>query len=126
MKKTLLIGLILFAVGGFIYENAEPPECVQNTLIAAEWAEENLGVMVASGSSCMYAVNQYLKAHNLTDEEFPTCCWSSDEGPPMSLEEKVGFSVFLAGLSILVYCVLSFSATVVRKVVEFLESRWKR
>jgi len=97
------IGVLLFAVGVVVSECSEPPLCVQNTLKAVKWAEESLGIRVACGGVCVYAVNQYLEAHNLTPEEFPTCCWSSDGNPPMSLGEKVGFVLtslgILAGLT---------------------------
>jgi len=95
---TLSVGLLLLLAGLLAWEFAEPPLCVQNTLTAAEWAEKELHMNVACGGVCVYAVNQYLEAHNLTPEEFPTCCWSSDENPPMSLSEKIAFVITTLGI----------------------------
>lgn len=104
---VLGIGVLLFVVGWVILEHAEPPLCVQNTYKAIEWAEKELGIRVACGGTCMYAVNRYLEAHNLTDKEFPTCCWASDEGPPMSWDEKVGFGLTSIGLLIILVGMIS-------------------
>lgn len=92
------IGILLILIGVVIDEVSGTPECVQNTLIAIEWAENELHMRVACGGVCVYAVNQYLQAHNLTDEEFPTCCWSSDGGPPMSLGEKIAIACWTGGI----------------------------
>ena len=72
---------------------------VENTVMACNWCEEFMenyngsiddlwkryGVGPAicmGGGTCMACVEFYKLYHNLSDEEFPYYCWSSDEGRP--------------------------------------------
>ena len=97
-RENLLLlgfGVLLFIIGGIIMGLPETPECLKNTDDVIAWAEAN-GIQVNCAAGCDFAVNEYLKAHNLTPEEFPTCCWAVEE-VLLTPEEKVGAFLVLFG-----------------------------
>ena len=88
----LLFVFVLFWGGGYPIE-------VENTFTACEWCEEegeelyrdpninfNLCPQCFGGSTCGACVVCYKNHFNLSEEEFPTYIWSSDESPPTKLE----------------------------------------
>jgi len=80
-KQNLLllgIGILLILVGQGVMWLGEAPQCLKNTDDVIAWAEAN-GIQVNCAAGCDFAVNEYLKAHNLSHEEFPTCCWAIDD-----------------------------------------------
>lgn len=99
------LGLIFLGLGVGIDHYAKPLPEVENTIRTAEWAEENLNMCVCDAWTCEMAVQEYMKAHNLTPEEFPYVCWRSDEMMPLSRSEKaalvlgsLGFVMLLAAV----------------------------
>ena len=89
------IGVLLILVGQAVIWSWEAPQCLKNTYKVIDWAEAN-GIQVNCAAGCDFAVNEYLKAHNLTPEEFPTCCWAVEE-VLLTPEEKVGAFLVLFG-----------------------------
>jgi len=72
------------------------------------------GVNCAAG--CDFAVNEYLKAHNLTPEEFPTCCWAADD-PDIYMRLTLGSILQLGGFVVVVMGAAQLTWNELKKVV---------
>ncbi len=82
--KELIIAIIFaFIIVWLVYPYIQSDESVgwSNTQIACNWCFNG------SGCSCSgiagWCVEEYKKAHNLTDAEFPTYIIRNDELPPL-------------------------------------------
>ena len=113
------IGVLLILVGQAVIWSWEAPQCLKNTDDVIAWAEAN-GIQVNCAAGCDFAVNEYLKAHNLTPEEFPTCCWAADD-PDIYMRLTLGSILQLGGFVAVVMGTAQLTWNELKKVVRRVE-----
>jgi len=118
LRENLLllgIGTLLILVGQGVMWLGEAPQCLKNTYKVIDWAEAN-GIQVNCAAGCDFAVNEYLKVHNLTSEEFPTCCWAVDD-PDIYMRLTLGSIMQLGGFVAVVMGAAQLTWKGLKKVV---------